>query len=238
MSTLVLLAIVFISVLGLLVTVYQFLNRRQLATADAARTRLAMSASAGQAVTPLLKGEEIASELPLLNRLLTGREWTASIAQQLRAAGSDLNPGAFLLIVAVCGAAGLLLGRRLGGAGMVVGGVLAAAALDPLSPWTAMAAAGARAAGTAALLALLASGYRAVSGQDGLGRGDVKLAAAVGAWLPPEAIPTCFALAAGTALAFVLVARLRGRAVLRTTPIPLGTFLCPSLWLVFFAGVL
>jgi hypothetical protein len=33
----------------------------------------------------------------------------------------------------------------------------------------------------------------------------------------------------------VMLARLNGQAVMRTTRIPLGAFLCPALWIVFFA---
>jgi leader peptidase (prepilin peptidase) / N-methyltransferase len=122
--------------------------------------------------------------------------------------------------------------------GAALCGVVAGAALDPLSPWTAMAGSAARSAGTAAILALLAWGYRLRSGKEGLGRGDVKLAAAVGAWLPVGAIPLCFGLATGAALLAVLIARLRGETVSRLTRVPLGAFLCPSLWFVFFAELL
>ena len=74
--------------------------------------------------------------------------------------------------------------------------------------------------------------------REGLGFGDVKLAAAVGAWLPLEAIPLCFALAAAAALTAVMFARLRGEAISESTKIPFGTFLCPALWLIFYVGIL
>ena len=74
--------------------------------------------------------------------------------------------------------------------------------------------------------------------REGLGFGDVKLAAAVGAWLPLQAIPLCFALAAGAALVAVLLAHSRGEAISGSTKIPFGAFLCPALWLIFYVGVL
>jgi hypothetical protein len=46
-----------------------------------------------------------------------------------------------------------------------------------------------------------------------LGLGDVKLGAAIGAWLPLEAIPWCFGLATSGALLAVMFARLGGEPV-------------------------
>jgi leader peptidase (prepilin peptidase)/N-methyltransferase len=71
--------------------------------------------------------------------------------------------------------------------------------------------------------------------REGVGLGDVKLAAAAGAWLPLDAVPLCLALASSAALIAVLLARLRDRSVERTTKIPFGAFLCPALWLVDYA---
>ena len=88
-------------------------------------------------------------------------------------------------------------------------GILAAPALDPFEPWLSTGAAMARAMGTALALALLRSCYAGLRGREGLGFGDIKLAAAVGAWLPLAAIPFCFALATTSALVSVILARLQ-----------------------------
>jgi leader peptidase (prepilin peptidase)/N-methyltransferase len=117
-------------------------------------------------------------------------------------------------------------------------GVVAAAALNPYDAWHAGAVAITRAAGTALALASLRWCHAQLRMREGLGFGDVKLAAAVGAWLPLEAIPLCFALAAGAALIAVMFARLRGEAISGLTKIPFGAFLCPALWLIFYVGVL
>jgi len=126
--------------------------------------------------------------------------------------------------------------------GAMLAGIVAAPFIDALDawsdPWLAGASAVARALGCAAVLALLRAGYAQMRHQEGLGLGDVKLAAAVGAWLPLEAIPLCFALAATAALVSTLIARLRGHIVERATRLPFGAFLCPSLWLVFYACAL
>jgi leader peptidase (prepilin peptidase)/N-methyltransferase len=104
-----------------------------------------------------------------------------------------------------------------------------------MDPWAAAAQAIMRAGIVAGSLALFRSFYGWIRNIEGLGLGDVKLAAAIGAWLPLDAIPLCFGLATSGALMTVVLARLSGQAVMRTTRIPFGAFLCPALWIVFFA---
>jgi len=123
-------------------------------------------------------------------------------------------------------------------AGALLSGLFAAAIFDPVSAWFGFATAMARAAGTALVLGLVRTGYARLRGREGLGLGDIKLAAALGAWLPLQAIPVCFALATAAALLAVLLAALRGQHIERTTRVPLGAFLCPAVWLTYFASVL
>src|SRR5215470_10769721 len=59
-------------------------------------------------------------------------------------------------------------------------GIIAAPLLDPLDPWFATGAAAARAIATAFALAALGYAYASLRRREGLGFGDVKLAAAVG----------------------------------------------------------
>jgi leader peptidase (prepilin peptidase)/N-methyltransferase len=143
----------------------------------------------------------------------------------LMVAGADIDARCYLLPDLV----------TLGG---VLFGVVAAAVIDPFSPWLAIAGAIARAALTAAVLGAVREAHRRLRGIEGLGLGDVKLAGAIGAWLPAELIGFCFVVATGAALAFVFVSRLSGRAVASTTRIAFGAFLCPALWLVFFVSLL
>jgi leader peptidase (prepilin peptidase)/N-methyltransferase len=119
----------------------------------------------------------------------------------------------------------------------LVCGIGAAIVLEPFTPWQAGFGALARATGMAAALAAVRFGYAKLRGKEGVGLGDVKLAAGLGAWLPLDHIPICLALATGAALLYALQARLRGSHVERTTALPFGAFLCPTLWLVFYAGV-
>ena len=119
--------------------------------------------------------------------------------------------------------------------GAIFCGVLAALLLDTADPWAAAVQSIARAGCVAGALALFRSGYGWIRQTEGLGLGDVKLAAAIGAWLPFDAIPLCFGLATGGALVTVMLVRLSGQAVTSTTRIPFGAFLCPALWIVYFA---
>jgi leader peptidase (prepilin peptidase) / N-methyltransferase len=120
--------------------------------------------------------------------------------------------------------------------GAAICGILAAPVLDPADPWSSLGAAILRATSTSSLLALLRKVYGSLRGKEGLGLGDVKLAAAVGAWLPLESIPICFGLATAAAL-LSLIARGRGEAR-EDLRLPFGAFLCPALWLVFFVNSL
>jgi leader peptidase (prepilin peptidase)/N-methyltransferase len=137
-------------------------------------------------------------------------------------AGAEVDARTFLIPDTVTG-------------GTLLVGILAAAALDPLAPGGSALAALARAGGTVATLLLVRCLYARLRGREGLGFGDIKLAAGIGAWLPLEAIPACFALASASALTAVLLAVLRGRRIEAATRIPFGAFLCPALWLVFVA---
>jgi leader peptidase (prepilin peptidase)/N-methyltransferase len=120
--------------------------------------------------------------------------------------------------------------------GAVICGILAAPLLNAAEPWTAVGEAIARAGCVGGVLMLFRAGYAWSRQIEGLGLGDVKLGAAIGAWLPLDAMPWCFGLATGGALLAVMFARLSGEPVVRTTKIPFGAFLCPALWIVFYAN--
>lgn len=155
--------------------------------------------------------------------------WAAAIASivlgGLMIAGAEVDARTYLLPNAVTVSAAVL-------------GVVFAMVLDAFDPWGSAAIAIARAVGTALILALLRFGYGRLRAREGIGFGDVKLAAAVGAWLPLQAIPLCFGLASAAALVTVSWAHWRGQTVEATMKIPFGAFLCPSLWLVFYATML
>jgi leader peptidase (prepilin peptidase) / N-methyltransferase len=87
-----------------------------------------------------------------------------------------------------------------------------------------------------AVLALLFLGireaYRRFRGRDGIGLGDVKLAAVAGAWLEWTTMPIAIEIAALSAIAAFGVSYYRGpRALDRTAKFPFGLFLAPSIWI-------
>jgi leader peptidase (prepilin peptidase)/N-methyltransferase len=121
--------------------------------------------------------------------------------------------------------------------GATVSGLVLAPFLDPVQPWLATGEAAIRALFTALVLECVRLGYAWIRQQVGLGFGDVKLAMAVGAWLPIDSISLCFGAAATAALVSVLITQLRGKRITGTTRIPFGAFICPALWVVFYLGV-
>jgi leader peptidase (prepilin peptidase)/N-methyltransferase len=154
----------------------------------------------------------------------------STVLGALMIAGADVDARTYLLPDIV----------TFGGA---ISGIAAAPFIDAFEPyghgaWLAMASALGRAVCAAMLLALLRRCYAWIRGREGLGLGDVKLAAAIGAWLPVEAIPLCFGFAASAALVVVMVGHLRGQFVHEAMKLPFGAFLCPALWLVFYANAL
>jgi leader peptidase (prepilin peptidase)/N-methyltransferase len=71
-------------------------------------------------------------------------------------------------------------------------------------------------------------------GFDGLGFGDVKLAAAGGAWLSWELFAFAVVVAAVGALGFVGAGALRGRGWSASKRLAFGAFLAPAIWAVWF----
>jgi leader peptidase (prepilin peptidase)/N-methyltransferase len=78
---------------------------------------------------------------------------------------------------------------------------------------------------------LVREGYWRLRRREGLGLGDVKLAAAGGAWTGWEQLADVVLLAAAAALAFAAVLAIAGRMTLTSSDrIPFGTFLAPAIW--------
>ncbi len=76
--------------------------------------------------------------------------------------------------------------------------------------------------------------YRRLRGFDGLGLGDVKLAAAGGAWTGLQGVSLFLLVACLSATVLVLIAKLRNPdSIDRHTPLPFGAFLAPAIWLVW-----
>ena len=85
-------------------------------------------------------------------------------------------------------------------------------------------------------LRLVAAVYLRARGRHGLGGGDPKLFAAIGAWVGWQALPLVMLGAGGAGLAVVLVQRLRGRSVAATDRLPLGTLMALAAWPAWLLG--
>lgn len=77
---------------------------------------------------------------------------------------------------------------------------------------------------------LIGAGYRALRGRDGLGGGDPKLLAGIGAWLGWMQLPFVLLGAGLVGLAAALWMGARGQEVAATTRLPLGAFMAVAAW--------
>jgi prepilin signal peptidase PulO-like enzyme (type II secretory pathway) len=77
--------------------------------------------------------------------------------------------------------------------------------------------------------------YARVAGREGLGFGDVKLAAAFALWLQPYDLILTFELAIFGALLLVVAHHLFNRTNILNVAIPFGAFLAPAAWIVFMS---
>lgn len=94
----------------------------------------------------------------------------------------------------------------------------------------------AAAAGAASLYAIRQL-YFVWRAREGLGLGDVKLAAAAGAWTGPQGLGHVLLLACVLAIASVLIVHVRKAETIRAaTAVPFGVFLGPSIWLIWCAS--
>jgi leader peptidase (prepilin peptidase) / N-methyltransferase len=163
----------------------------------------------------------------------------AAAGSLLASPGPDGLCGAFLaalmLAIAVSDAKRYTIPNELTGAAMALA-LLRAATLGPDPGWEGPLWAGLRAACVALPLLGVMEAYRRWRGRDGLGLGDVKLAAVAGAWLGWATIFAVVELAALAAIgAYLLAAAWRGRQLRGTAFLPFGAFLAPAIWLGWLA---
>ena len=98
---------------------------------------------------------------------------------------------------------------------------------------------GCRVVATTMPFVLLMLGYRHWRGRDGLGFGDIKLAAVAGAWLDWITILAVIEAATLSALgAYIFISYIRGRRMKATAFLPFGAFLAPAIWIGWLAEAL
>jgi leader peptidase (prepilin peptidase)/N-methyltransferase len=78
-------------------------------------------------------------------------------------------------------------------------------------------------------------GFRLITGKQGMGHGDFKLLAAIGAWLGWQALPQVILLASAVGAVVGVALTVFGRLG-RDVPMPFGPFLAAAGWLALMAG--
>lgn len=81
-----------------------------------------------------------------------------------------------------------------------------------------------------AALAAIALAYRGITRRSGLGAGDTKLLAAIGAWLGWQLLPLAVLAACVVGFAGLAARIARGEAIARDTRLPLGALLAIAAW--------
>lgn len=81
------------------------------------------------------------------------------------------------------------------------------------------------------------AGYRKLRGREGMGFGDVKLAAVAGVWVNWADLPIAVDIAALSALAAALVWRAAGKQSSLTEKLPFGLFFAPAIWICWLLAV-
>jgi leader peptidase (prepilin peptidase)/N-methyltransferase len=140
-----------------------------------------------------------------------------------------------MLIIAAVDARRFIIPNELTLAALALA-LVQAAILDP-NPARAILQAVLRALALGLIFFAVRETYVRLRGRDGLGLGDVKLAAVAGAWLGWTAIPIAVEVAALSALALYLVRYLGGRPLRATQRIPFGLFLAPAIWIAWMFEV-
>jgi leader peptidase (prepilin peptidase)/N-methyltransferase len=141
--------------------------------------------------------------------------------------------GSILIAIAIIDARRHIIPNILTAAAFVLG--LLRVAAGGGEPWN-FAFALAKAVAVTAPLVLLLLGYRRWRHRDGLGWGDVKLAAVAGIWLGWITILIVVEAATLAALmVYVVNSRLKQRPLKATALLPFGAFLAPAIWLGWLA---
>ncbi|MGC1523899.1 MAG: A24 family peptidase [Steroidobacteraceae bacterium] len=118
-------------------------------------------------------------------------------------------------------------------AGLLAAVIVGPAAGSPI-PVSASAAIIGAASGYASL-GLVFHAFRLITGKEGMGYGDFKLFAALGAWLGWKLLPLVILLSAATgAVLGILMIVMRGRD--RSSPMPFGPYLAAAGWLAMMYG--
>jgi leader peptidase (prepilin peptidase)/N-methyltransferase len=157
------------------------------------------------------------------------------VASLVAAPGPDGLLGAFLaalmLAIALVDSRRYIIPNQLTGAAALLA-LLRAGSVGPEADLQALAWTACRGAATAVPFLALMIGYRRWRGRDGLGLGDIKLAAVAGVWLNVVTILAVIELATLSALCAYFVSGYRAKRPPKATAfLPFGLFLAPAIWI-------
>jgi leader peptidase (prepilin peptidase)/N-methyltransferase len=113
------------------------------------------------------------------------------------------------------------LNALLGATGLVIAGPMLATSL--IDRWVGAVICG-------LTLAAIAAFYRKIRLKDGMGGGDPKLVAAVGAWIGWQALPLMLVLASLGGILWALAGQRKRDQPLAERPVPFGLFACIAAW--------
>lgn len=134
------------------------------------------------------------------------------------------------ITIAVIDARYFIIPDELNIAGLGLGAAYAGVAGQPALE--AIAVAALRGLVLALIFLAVRAAYKWLRGRQGIGLGDVKLAAVAGVWLDWPMIPIAVHVAAVTALGVYLMRQLVwGRSIRSTSRLPFGLFFAPAIWL-------
>ncbi len=142
-----------------------------------------------------------------------------------------------MITIAAIDARYFLIPNKLVLAGLVLG-LAAAAVAQPGQRLANVVGAAGRGLVLALLFLAFRTLYRRLRGREGIGLGDVKLAAVAGVWLGWTAVALAIDVAALSALGAVLLDMLRGRKFTATTRVPFGLFFAPAIWLAWLVDTI
>jgi len=139
--------------------------------------------------------------------------------------------GALMLAIAASDFRRYIIPNELTGAALALA-LFRAGAVGPEAGWEALIWAAGRGLAIALPFLALMTGYRWWRGRDGLGLGDIKLAAVAGVWLSFVTVFAVVELATLSALgAYFVSGYLRKRPLKATARLPFGLFLAPAIWI-------
>jgi leader peptidase (prepilin peptidase)/N-methyltransferase len=145
---------------------------------------------------------------------------------------------ALMLAIAVVDGTRYIIPNELTAAALTLA-LLRAGAVGSDADWGTVLFAVLRAAAVALPFIALMAGYRRWRGRDGIGLGDIKLAAVAGAWLNIVTVFAAIELAALSALgAYVMRGVINGQPLKSNAFLPFGLFLAPAIWIAWLVETL